>query len=172
MSKQDISILYKLIEDILLGEDANLEDVYRSLLEINSMAVVVNGLCLSNIYDSIYHDICIENFKLLNEVVESVLRFLGARFTEEKIKPGDDALSRFYNVFLDSYNILKNIIHDSLIVYGEKVLCRVLKPISIYNVTVAKGYITPLHIGLASILGALGYVEPIYTAIQIKNRET
>ncbi|MEM1721144.1 MAG: hypothetical protein QXK54_03270 [Ignisphaera sp.] len=167
MSKHDISILYKLIEDILF-RDIDIESIYKSLVEINDMVITFNGWCLSNVHDPIHYSICNETLKLIDEVIDSVLKFLESRSIEGKIISSNDVLSKLYNLFLSTCNVLKNIVQNSIIIHGEKVLCRILKPISIYNTVIAKGFITPIHISLASILSALGYVEPIYVSIQIK----
>jgi len=167
VSKHDINILYKLIEDILF-RDVDIENVYKSLVEINDMVIIFNGWCLSNVHDPIYYSICNENLKLIDEVIDSVLKFLETRFIEGKIISGNDVLSKLYNLFLSTYNNLKNIVQNSIIIHGEKVLCKILKPISISDIVIAKGFITPIHISLATILSALGYVEPVYISVQIR----
>lgn len=167
MSEHSIDKLHKLIEYILLNEEVNAEEILRGLIDVNGMAVTLNAWCLSNAQDQLYGAICIRSYNLLDEVVSTMLRYLMMKQLDEKVKLGNDVISKILAIIVGIADAIRFIVENSLIIQEEKVLCKVKKPISIADKVVEKGYITVIPISLAAVLTVLGYVEPIRVQVPL-----
>lgn len=168
MSEQNLDKLYRLIEQVLLNNEISLDDVLKTLSDTNSMLIALNGWCLSNIHDQVYAAVCNNSFKVLDEAMDILLKYLIVKFLEGKVKVEKDVLSKLYSIFLNIIDVIKDIIKNTIIIQEEKVLCKVLKPIAIAERIVGKGYIVLLPLDIAILLSALGYVEPIHVNINVK----
>lgn len=166
MSDQNFDKLYKLVEQVLLSTEVSLEEVYKFLLDINIISINLASKCLSNVHDQISNTVCNKSYKIIDEVIDTVLKFLIIRFFEGSAKPNKDSMSRLYTTVLSTIGVIKNIVKNSLIIQEEKVLCKVIKPITLHGDIVGKGYVVLLPIDLATVLSALGYVELVYSKIE------
>lgn len=163
MSESSFDKLYKLIEYVLFNEEVNAEEILKTLIDINTMLVRLDSWCLSKTQEEVYSSICDKSFKLIDSVVDTILKYLILKHLEGKVKLGNDVISRLLTVILDMVNAIKIIIENSMLVQEERILCKVLKPISIDDKVVEKGYIITLPIDMAIMLFVSGYVKPIYT---------
>ncbi|MEM1644371.1 MAG: hypothetical protein QXL96_00645 [Ignisphaera sp.] len=161
MSEHGIDKLHKMIEYILFNEEVNAEEILKGLIDVNAVAITLNAWCLSNAQDQLYSAICAKSYDLLDEVVSTMLRYLMMKQLDEKVRLGNDVISKILVVIRGIVDAIKFIVENSLIIQEEKVLCKVKKPIAIADKIVEKGYITVIPINLAAVLTVLGYVEPI-----------
>lgn len=162
MAEVDISKLYTVIEKVATGEEINLDEIFKAIVDTNSLSLQLISRCLSNSEDKIYSDICGESFRLIEEAVDAILKHLIARFLEGGVKLEKDLISRLCISIANIVEAIKRISLNTIIVQEERVLCRVVKTIEISNRVIAKGFITLLPVELAVVLTALGYVEPVY----------
>lgn len=167
MSEHSMDKLYKLIEYVLLNEEINAEEILRGLIDVNALAVTLNSWCLSNAQDQLYGVICSRSYNVLDEVVSAILRYLMSKQLDEKVKLGNDMVSKILTTIIGVVDVIRYIVENSLIIQEEKVLCKIKKPITITDKIVERGYITVLPINLAAVLTVLGYVEPLQVQVPL-----
>ncbi|MEM2512601.1 MAG: hypothetical protein QXX61_05650, partial [Ignisphaera sp.] len=98
MSEHSMDKLYKLIEYVLLNEEINAEEILRGLIDVNALAITLNSWCLSNAQDQLYGVICSRSCNVLDEVVSTILRYLISKQLDEKVKLGNDMVSKILTI--------------------------------------------------------------------------
>lgn len=167
MSESTFDKLYKLIEYVLFGDEINAEEILKMLADINTMSIKLDSWCLSKAQEQVYRSICDKGFKLIDDVVDTVLKYLILKHLEGRVKLSRDVISRLLTMILDIANVVKMVVENGMLVQEERILCKILKPIAIDDRVIEKGYIAPLPIDIAVVLSVLGYVKPIYTQVSV-----
>lgn len=166
MSEQTFDKLYKLVEYVLLGDELNTEEILKMLIDVNTMSIRLNSWCLSKAQEHVYSSICDKGFNLIDDILDTVLKYVVLKHLEGKIKQdSNNVVSRLLAIILEIVNSIKLVVENSMLIQEEKVLCKVLKPVAVGSNIIEKGYMVLLPVDTAVALSALGYVKPINTQV-------
>ncbi len=159
-SSNTLENIVKMLSSLLLDDKISTTFIANVFGEVNKLSTLVDQWCNTS-SEPFAQDVCSKFNEIANKLIELSMKNAIVRAMNNEISIEQDTLGNILTTLIKILDVLKNIILRSIIVYDNKILCKVKKPFHNKYSIVVPGYTILIPIENAVVLASLDYIDII-----------
>jgi hypothetical protein len=152
--------IMKVLNSLLLDEKISTATIMKTFEEANKLNVAMNYWCNVST-EQFTHNVCEKFNVIMNKLLDTSMKSVIIKVINNEIALERDILGEITMLFNKILETFKYIILRSIIIYDNKILCKVKKPFYRSYHIVLPGYVMLMTIDEAVRLASLDYVDII-----------